>query len=82
MYFMNVTLVSVLSDVFGLPADQIVPELTKDDVGSWDSLKQMDLVMSIEKKFGITLEVTDIIKMDSVAKIMEVLHDKEVDLEA
>jgi hypothetical protein len=28
------------------------------------------------------LEVTDIIKMDSVAKIMEVLHDKEVDLEA
>ena len=82
MYYMNVNLVSVLSDVFGLPADQIVPELTKDDVGSWDSLKQMDLVMSIEKKFGITLEVTDIIKMDSGAKIMEVLHDKEVDLEA
>jgi acyl carrier protein len=79
---MNVNLVSVLSDVFALPADQIVPELTKDDVGSWDSLKQMDLVMSIEKKFGITLEVTDIIKMDSVAKIMAVLHDKGVDLEA
>ena len=79
---MNVTLLSVLSDVFALPADQIVPELTKDDVGSWDSLKQMDLVMSIEKKFGITLEVTDIIKMDSVAKIMAVLHDKGVDLEA
>ena len=82
MYYMNVNLVSVLSDVFGLPADQIVPDLTKDDVGSWDSLKQMDLVMSIEKKFGITLEVTDIIKMDSVANIMGVLHDKGVDLEA
>ena len=82
MYYMNVNLVSVLSDVFGLPADQIVPELTKDDVGSWDSLKQMDLVMSIEKKFDITLEVTDIIKMDSVAKIMAVLHDKGVNLEA
>jgi acyl carrier protein len=77
---MNVTLVSVLSDVFGLPADQIVPELTKDDVGSWDSLKQMDLVMSIEKKFGITLEVTDIIKMNSVVNIMEVLKDKGVEL--
>ena len=82
MYYMNVNLVSVLSDVFGLPADQIVPELTKDDVGSWDSLKQMDLVMSIEKKFDITLAVTDIIKMDSVAKIMAVLHNKGVNLEA
>ena len=82
MYYMNVTLVSVLSDVFGLPTNQIVPELTKDDVGSWDSLKQMDLVMSIEKKFDITLEVTDIIKMDSVAKIMAVLHNKGVNLEA
>ena len=82
MYYMNVTLVSVLSDVFGLPADQIVPDLTKDDVGSWDSLKQMDLVMSIEIFFSITLEVTDIIKMDSVAGIIGVLHEKGVYLEA
>ena len=82
MYYMNVNLVSVLSDVFGLPTNQIVPDLTKDDVGSWDSLKQMDLVMSIEKKFGITLEVTDIVKMNSVANIIEVLQERGVDLEA
>ena len=80
MYYMNITLVSVLSDVFGLPGDQIVPELTKDDVGSWDSLKQMDLVLSIEQKFGVSLEIPDIVRMNSVANIMVVLQDKGVDL--
>ena len=77
---MNENLVSVLTEVFNLEPEQVVPELSKDDVGNWDSLKQMDLVVSIERKFGITLEITDIIKMTSVANILEVLQDKRVEL--
>jgi acyl carrier protein len=77
---MNKRLVSVLTDVFGLCTEQIVPELTKKDVGSWDSLNQMDLVMSLEREFGITLEITDIIKMNSVGNIVDVLVSKGVDL--
>lgn len=79
---MNKRLISVLTDVFGLRADQIVPELTKDDVGSWDSLKQMDLVMSLEREFVIALEIPDIIRMDSVANIIDVLTSKGIDLGA
>ena len=79
---MNKRLVSVLTDVFGLRADQIVPELTKDDVGSWDSLKQMDLLMSLEREVGIALEIPDIIRMNSVANIVDVLSSKGVDLGA
>ena len=79
---MNNDLVSLLSDVFGLPADQIVPELAKDDVWSWDSLKQMDLIVSLEQKFGVSLEVQDIAIMNSVANIIDVLKDKGVDLGA
>lgn len=77
---MNKRLVSVLTDVFGLRADKIVPELTKNDVGSWDSLKQMDLVVSIEREFDITLEIPDIIRMNSIGEIIEVLVGKGVDL--
>jgi acyl carrier protein len=77
---MNKRLISVLTEVFGLRADQIVPELTKDDIGSWDSLKQMDLVMSLEREFSITLEIPDIIRLNSVANISDVLTDKGVDL--
>ncbi len=78
----NKRLVSILSDIFRLRADEIVPELTKDAVGSWDSLKQMDLVMSLEREFGITLEIPDIIRMNSVGNIIEVLASKGVELGA
>lgn len=79
---MNKRLISVLTEVFGLRADQIVPELTKDDVGSWDSLKQMDLVMSLEREFSITLEIPNIVRLNSVANIIDVLTGKGVDLGA
>ena len=77
---MNKQLISVLSDVFGLRADQITPKLTKEEVGSWDSLKQMDLVLSIEREFSIVLDMPDIVMMNSVASIIEVLNNKGVDL--
>lgn len=77
---MNEALVSVLAEVFGLREDQIVPELTKDEVSTWDSLNQMDLVVSIEQKFGISLEITDIVKMVSIANIFEVLKEKGVEV--
>ena len=79
---MDKRLISVLAEVFGLKADQIVPELTKEDVGSWDSLKQMDLVTSLEREFGITLEIPDIIKLNSVANIIDVLNGKGVNFGA
>jgi acyl carrier protein len=79
---MNQRLASVLADVFGLRPNQVVPEMTKENVGSWDSLKQMDLVMSLEREYGITLEFPDIIRMNSVGNIVEVLASKGVDFGA
>lgn len=77
---MNQKLAEVLAEVFGLRVTEIQPALLKSDVGTWDSLKQMDLVMSLEQEYGIALEISDILRMISVASIMDVLKDKGVDL--
>lgn len=77
---MDRRLAKLLSDVFGLRASDIKPELQKCDVGTWDSLKQMDLVMSLERAFGIALEIPEIIRMTSVAEIIKVLKEKGVSL--
>jgi len=77
---MNKQLTEILADVFGLRANQIVPELTKNAVGSWDSLKQLDLVTTLEKTYTISLEIHDIVSMTSVASIVDVLRSKGVDL--
>jgi acyl carrier protein len=77
---MDKRLVAILAEVFGLKEAEIRPSLTQDDVGSWDSLRQMDLVLSLEREFAITLEMADIVRMESVAGIEEVLRGKGVDL--
>ena len=77
---MNKKLAEVLAEVFGLSVAEIQPKLRKCDVGTWDSLKQMDLVMSLEREYCIALDIPDILRMTSVAEIMAVLQDKGVDL--
>ena len=77
---MNKHLAGVLAEVFGLRESEVCPELQKDEVGSWDSLKQMDLVMTLEKEYGIALEIPDILRMVSVSGIMAVLKEKGIQL--
>ena len=77
---MNIKLAEVLAEIFGLPVTEIHSELQRSDVGTWDSLKQMDLVLSLEREYGIALDIPDIQRMTSVAKIIAVLKDRGVDL--
>ncbi len=79
---MDKKLAEVLAEVFGMRAADITAQLTKADVGSWDSLKQMDLVVSLEREYDISLELMDIVAMTSVATIMEILTAKGVSLES
>ncbi|AIW20299.1 acyl carrier protein [Vibrio coralliilyticus] len=79
---MDVKLSTILSSVFGVQASEISASLTKADLQSWDSLKQMDLVTTLEREYSITLELMDIVSMTSVEAIMGVLRDKGVELES
>ena len=78
---MDKKLQGLLADVFGVRESEITPETTKGDVESWDSLKQMVLVMSLERAYDLTLDIQDIVAMTSVAAIAQVLRDKGVRLE-
>jgi acyl carrier protein len=77
---MNKELVELLAEIFGLRVSEILPELDKADVGSWDSLKQMDLVLSLERQYDIALDIPDIVRMTSIREIIAVLRAKGVDL--
>lgn len=77
---MNTRLTTLLAEVFQLRESEIKPDLQKYDVSSWDSLKQMDLVISLEKEYGIVLGIPDILRMISVRDIISVLEDNGVEL--
>ena len=74
----NDKLTEVFKEVFDLSAEQIKPELKKDDVVKWDSLAQMELVVSIEKTFNIELKLEEIVNMVSIEAIIDILNSKEI----
>jgi acyl carrier protein len=75
---MNKRLLKVLSDVFNLKESDYNENLTSNDIVSWDSLRQMDLINSLEEEFEIALDMEDIIKINSIKTIIEVLNNKGV----
>lgn len=79
---MDQRLAAILANVFGLRKDEIIIGLSKENIGSWDSLKQMDLVVTLEREFNISLEILDIVQMTSIRSIVDVLANKGVNLGA
>lgn len=77
---MNERLSRLLGEVFSMNQEELSMELTQETISNWDSLKQMDLIFSLEKEFQITLDVMDIVKMNSISKIVEVLSEKGCDV--
>lgn len=77
---MNDRLAAVLAEVFDMRKADIHSGLQREDVGTWDSLRQMDLVVSLEREYGLTLEIPDMLQMLSVEGIVKVLRNKGVDL--
>jgi acyl carrier protein len=75
---MDAKLTKILANVFGLSISEIEINLSKDNLYAWDSLRQIDLVLSLEQNYGINFEIQDIMRMTSVENILKVLAEKEV----
>lgn len=67
---------NLLSEVLQIPASKITEEMSMKDVDAWDSLKHMELIVSLEQSFGIDLSFDDIVAMQSVGEIKRVLRER------
>lgn len=73
MQQVNGTIEKILAEVLQIPASGITENLAMKDVDSWDSLKHMELITSLEQSFEIQLTFDEIVAMQSVAEIKRVL---------
>jgi len=78
---MNKKLDIFLKATFDLTDEEYSEILTKDDIANWDSLKHMVLVTSLEREFNIILDVQEIVNMQSFPDIIQILKEKEIDLD-
>jgi acyl carrier protein len=67
--------------VLNIREDEIDDDSSMETVESWDSLKHIELVVSLEEEFEIShLSTDEIVEMISVAEIKRTLRNKGVDI--
>ena len=77
---MEQRLKEMIADLFKLDIGEIVDSLTMKDTPVWNSLKHMELVVSIEELFGIVLTFDEIVSMQTFKGIKLVLNKKGLEI--
>ena len=62
-----------------IPADSIEETTRADVLPAWDSLGHVNLMMTLEQTFDVTLEVEDFSRLDSVPAILEYLQQQGIE---
>jgi len=66
-------IINVMSSVFEIPIDKITNDSSQDTIESWDSLKHMNLIVSLEEEFEIELTDDEILEMINYKLIKEII---------
>ncbi len=53
----------VFRDVFDDPTLEVTDKMTADDVDGWDSLTHINLIIALEKRFGIKFATAEISRL-------------------
>ena len=64
----------VIADVLMLDLIDIEDGSSPDNIEKWDSLKQMDIILSIEEEFDIRLIDEDVVEMLNVELICNIVE--------
>ena len=68
----------LLAEVLQMPSAAITDELAMKDVDAWDSLKHIELIVSLEQTFDLQFTFDDIVAMQSVRDINRILAERKV----
>ncbi len=61
----------VFCDVFDLDEVQLTDSASADDIEEWDSLSHIQLVVTVEKTFGIKFTSHEIMKWKNVGEMVD-----------
>jgi len=73
---MQERVIAILSECLKIPETQLSRDVLFMDTYSWDSLRHMELIGSLEQAFSVEFTFDEIISLRSVADICHVLQRK------
>ncbi len=69
-------LASLVREVFDAPDAVVVRETTANDVDGWDSLSHVNLIVSVEVRFGVKLSAREILALRNVGDLADAIETK------
>lgn len=67
-------LTTIFHEVFMRDDIVLTPETTAKDVEGWDSFKMIEIVMSIEKRFGVKVQSKQLDRLETVGDLVDIIR--------
>jgi acyl carrier protein len=64
------------SSTFDIDPQTVTLDSTPNDIPSWDSMGHVELASSLERAFGVSFDVDDLMAMENVKEICRVVQSK------
>lgn len=71
---MEEKIIEIISKITKIPTSEL--KIRKDEKKLWDSLKHMEIVISLEDEFDFTFENEDITNANTVSAVIQIVKDK------
>lgn len=66
----------VFQDVFDDDEIELSDETTADDIDAWDSLTHVQLIVAVEKEFGLKFSTVEVMKLKNVGEFIALINKK------
>ncbi|PWB84391.1 MAG: acyl carrier protein [Methylocystaceae bacterium] len=67
-------LTEVFHDVFLRDDIALTPATTAKDVDGWDSFKMIEIVMAVEKRFGVRVQSKQLDSLETVGELVDIIR--------
>lgn len=68
--------VTVIASVLRVPAAALTDHSSPDDVGTWDSMKHLQILLAVEEEFGIQLPADAADTLQTVGAIVSAIGER------
>jgi acyl carrier protein len=69
-------LTPIFRDVFDNDAMVVSEGMTAADVPTWDSLSNINMIIAVEKAFGVKFSIKDVRNLKNVGELLELIKRK------
>ena len=64
----------VVADITHSSVDEIDENTTRQNLGAWDSVAHINVIVAIETEFGVSFSVEEMNSIDSVQKLQQAIE--------